>query len=99
MSRPGCATAPRAFAIPDHPDPTMLDASLKAQLTAYLQRISSPVEITAVLDDSQASRDMSALLQDIADASPLVRLNEMRGEPGGPFRVPSFALNAPGGTN
>ncbi|MBK0393047.1 alkyl hydroperoxide reductase subunit F [Ramlibacter algicola] len=77
----------------------MLDASLKAQLAAYMERITGPVEITAVLDDSKASQDMRALLQDIADTSKLVRVAETRGEPGGPIRVPSFALNAPGRTN
>ncbi|HZY19369.1 MAG TPA: alkyl hydroperoxide reductase subunit F [Ramlibacter sp.] len=73
----------------------MLDASLKAQLAAYLQRISQPVEITAVLDDTPASREMQALLRDIAEASPLVRVTETR-EPGGPHRTPSFAVNRPG---
>ncbi len=77
----------------------MLDASLKAQLAAYLQRISQPVEVSAVLDDGEASRDMRALLQDIAEASPLIRLSETQGQPGGPNRVPSFAINAPGRTN
>ncbi|MGZ5180105.1 MAG: alkyl hydroperoxide reductase subunit F [Ramlibacter sp.] len=73
----------------------MLDASLKAQLAAYLQRISQPVEITAVLDDSPAAREMQALLRDIAESSPLVRVSESR-EAGGPHRVPSFAVNRPG---
>ena len=54
----------------------MLDASLKAQLAAYMERITGPVEITAVLDDSKASQDMRALLQDIADTSKLVRVAE-----------------------
>jgi NADH-dependent peroxiredoxin subunit F len=76
----------------------MLDASLKAQLAAYLERISQPLEITAVLDDSQASRDMQALLRDIAESSPLVRVTESR-EASGPHRVPSFAVNRPGENN
>ncbi len=71
----------------------MLDASLKAQLATYLQRISQPVEITASLDDTATSRDMQALLRDIAQTSPLVRLNETRG---GPYRTPSFVINRPG---
>jgi alkyl hydroperoxide reductase subunit F len=73
----------------------MLDASLKAQLAAYLERISQPVEITAVLDDTQASRDMQALLRDIAESSPIVRVSESR-ESNGPHRAPSFAINRPG---
>ena len=31
----------------------MLDPQLKSQLAAYLQRITQPVEITAVLDDTK----------------------------------------------
>jgi alkyl hydroperoxide reductase subunit F len=73
----------------------MLDANLKAQLSTYLQRISQPVEITAALDDTPASQDMQALLRDIAEASPLIRLTQVH-EPAGPHRTPSFALNRPG---
>lgn len=72
----------------------MLDAQLKTQLAAYLERISQPVEITAVLDDSPASREMQALLKDIAEASPLMRVVETRDA--GPHRAPSFAVNRPG---
>ncbi len=73
----------------------MLDAALKAQLASYLERITQPVEITAQLDDSQASRDMQALLRDVADASPRITVNETRG---GPHRTPSFAIHRPGST-
>jgi alkyl hydroperoxide reductase subunit F len=71
----------------------MLDASLKAQLSAYLQRISQPVEIAAALDDTPASAEMRALLQDIAETSPLVKVTESTG---GPHRTPSFSVNRPG---
>lgn len=71
----------------------MLDASLKAQLASYLQRISQPVEIVASLDGTQASSDMRALLADIAEASPLVTVSETQG---GPHRTPSFSVNRPG---
>jgi alkyl hydroperoxide reductase subunit F len=71
----------------------MLDANLKAQLTAYLERMTQPVEITASLDDTEASRDMQALLKDIADASPRVTVIETTG---GPHRTPSFQINRPG---
>ena len=73
----------------------MLDAALKAQLASYLERITQPVEITAQLDDSQASRDMQALLRDVAEASPRITVNETRG---GPYRTPSFAIHRPGST-
>jgi alkyl hydroperoxide reductase subunit F len=71
----------------------MLDANLKAQLGAYLQRISSPVELVASLDDTPASGNLQALLRDIAEASPLVSIVETRG---GPYRTPSFSVSKPG---
>jgi len=71
----------------------MLDANLKAQLGAYLQRISQPVELVASLDDTPASGKLQALLKDIADASPLVSIVETRE---GPYRTPSFSVNRPG---
>ncbi|NNU42692.1 alkyl hydroperoxide reductase subunit F [Ramlibacter montanisoli] len=71
----------------------MLDTTTKAQLAAYLQRISQPVEIVASLDDSPASQEMRSLLKDIAEASPLMKVSETTG---GPHRKPSFSLNRPG---
>jgi alkyl hydroperoxide reductase subunit F len=71
----------------------MLDASLKAQLAGYLERISQPVELAAALDDTAASAEMRALLDDIAGASPLITVSESRG---GPHRTPSFSVNRPG---
>jgi NADH-dependent peroxiredoxin subunit F len=71
----------------------MLDTDLKAQLGAYLQRISNPVEIVASLDETPASDEMRELLRDIAEASPLVRVSEA---PAGPHRTPSFSVSRPG---
>jgi alkyl hydroperoxide reductase subunit F len=71
----------------------MLDANLKAQLAAYMERISRPVEIAASLDDSPASAKMRDLLADIAQSSPLVTVIETRG---GNARTPSFSVNRPG---
>src|SRR5215218_4209593 len=71
----------------------MLDANLKAQLAAYLERMTQPVEIVASLDDTQASRDMQALLKDISDASARITIIETRE---GPYRTPSFQVNRPG---
>ncbi|RCS59937.1 alkyl hydroperoxide reductase subunit F [Parvibium lacunae] len=48
----------------------MLDADLKQQLGAYLQRVSQPFELVAHLDDSSQAQEMHGLLQDI------VALNE-----------------------
>jgi alkyl hydroperoxide reductase subunit F len=44
----------------------MLDANMKAQLAAYLERMTQSVEIVATLDDTPASADMRALLKDNA---------------------------------
>jgi alkyl hydroperoxide reductase subunit F len=74
----------------------MLDANLKVQLAAYLQRMPDAVEITASLDDTQASADMRDLLKDISDASPKVKVTETMG---GPYRTPSFAVHRPGQSN
>jgi alkyl hydroperoxide reductase subunit F len=71
----------------------MLDAALKTQLASYLDRISQPIEITAQLDDTQASRDMRALLQDVAEASSRITVRESQG---GAHRTPSFAIHRPG---
>jgi NADH-dependent peroxiredoxin subunit F len=70
----------------------MLEPEMKAQLGAYLERLVTPVEITAYVDDSTDSRDMLALLADIASLTPRVTVTESRdGE-----RKPSFALAGPG---
>lgn len=71
----------------------MLEASLKAQLASYLERIDQPVEISASLDDTQASQEMQALLKDIAECSKLITVTESRG---GPYRTPSFMIHRPG---
>jgi NADH-dependent peroxiredoxin subunit F len=72
---------------------SMLDANLKAQLAAYLERMTQPVELVASLDDEPASRELQALLADIAEASPRLTVVETRG---GPHRTPSFAVARPG---
>jgi len=71
----------------------MLDHELKEQLRAYLERLTMPVELIASLDDSEASREMSELLRDIAEASPLVTVTERREEG---ERTPSFRVQRAG---
>ena len=70
----------------------MLDATLKAQLKAYLEKVTQPFEIVASLDDSDKSRELSALLHDIVSLTDKITLRE----DGSDSRVPSFALNRPG---
>src|SRR5436309_866580 len=71
----------------------MLDANLKAQLGAYLQRITKPVELVASVDDTRGSQQMRELLADIASTSSLVSIVETTG---GPYRSPSFSVSEPG---
>src|SRR5450631_1635409 len=71
----------------------MLDANLKTQLKGYLKRLTQPVEIIASVDDSDASREMLELLNDIVSLSPLVTLDPTRDAT--PVK-PSFALRRAG---
>jgi alkyl hydroperoxide reductase subunit F len=66
---------------------------LKPQLKAYLERISQPVEIVASVDDGYKSREMLALLADIASLSELIRIEVRRDDA---EAKPSFALRRPG---
>ena len=70
----------------------MLDASTKVQLKSYLERATQPIEIVASLNDSKASGELQALLRDIADSSPLVKVTESRNDN---HRKPSFSINRP----
>ncbi len=67
----------------------MLDNELKTQLKAYLERVTQPFEIVASLGDSESSREMEGLLQDIAALSDKITLRT----DGTDARKPSFALN------
>ena len=43
----------------------MLDANLKTQLTAYLERVTRPIQIHASIDDIPKAREMLELLEDL----------------------------------
>ncbi|MCH8543567.1 MAG: alkyl hydroperoxide reductase subunit F [Alcanivorax sp.] len=70
----------------------MLDADLKTQLHAYMERLAAPLEIVASLDDGEKSRELLSLLQDIEPMSDKITLRT----DGTDARKPSFALNRPG---
>jgi alkyl hydroperoxide reductase subunit F len=72
----------------------MLDANLKTQLKAYLEKVTQPIEIVASLDDGAKSREMQELLQEIVLLSDRITLVEHREAPNA--RTPSFKLNRPG---
>ncbi len=70
----------------------MLDANIKTQLKAYLDKLVHPIELVASLDDSAKSAEMRALLEDIASYSPKVALLEN----GCDARRPSFSVGRVG---
>jgi alkyl hydroperoxide reductase subunit F len=71
----------------------MLDANLKTQLKAYLEKVTQPFEIVASLDDGAKSQEMLALLQEIVSLSNQITLKT----DGSDSRTPSFSLNRPNG--
>src|SRR5690606_30559887 len=72
---------------------TMLDDTLKAQLGAYLERVSQPFEISASLSDSENSQEMLALLQTIQ----ALRADKITLKTDGQdARKPSFSLRREG---
>ncbi|HVI03149.1 MAG TPA: alkyl hydroperoxide reductase subunit F [Enhygromyxa sp.] len=70
----------------------MLDEQLQQQLRGYLERLRHSVRLTAWLDDSEASAQTRALLDDLARASSKIEVVE-RDDAG--ERRPSFAVHRP----
>lgn len=70
----------------------MLDDTLKAQLRAYLEKLTRPLEITASVDGSATSKEMLEMLSDIKALSDKITLKKVTD---GDERKPSFALNSP----
>jgi alkyl hydroperoxide reductase subunit F len=70
----------------------MLDANLNAQLKAYLEKVTQPIEIVASLDDSAKSAELNELLEEIASLSD--RIGLVRRDDNA--RKPSFAINRVG---
>ncbi len=70
----------------------MLDAAIKTQLKTYFERIVHPIELVASLDDSDKSREMLALLEDVAAQSDKIALDR----DGNDARKPSFAIRRAG---
>ena len=71
----------------------MLEANIKAQLKAYLERLVQPIELVANVDDSEGSRDMMDLLRDVAEQSGMITLTEQRDAA---ERAPSFLIRRTG---
>ena len=70
----------------------MLDADLKTQLKAYLEKVTQPIELVASLDDGEKSRELEGLLQDIATLSDRISYSRRDDD----ARRPSFAINRAG---
>ena len=58
----------------------MLDNQVKEQLRNYLAKLVNPIEIVASINDTEKSREMTALLQDIAELSSKITLTEQANE-------------------
>jgi len=69
----------------------MLDADLKSQLAAYLEKLQQPIELVASLDDSDAAHELDALLGEIAALSP--KISRAVGDD---TRKPSFQIRRTG---
>lgn len=67
----------------------MLDATMKSQLQAYLEKVQQPFELVASLDDGEKSLELWVLLQDIAGLSDKITARN----DGQDQRKPSFAIS------
>src|SRR3546814_13391753 len=70
----------------------MLDANLKTQLHAYLEKVTRPIEIVAPVDDGETSKAMLELLDELDALSDTLPLRMHRDDD---QRKPSFALTRP----
>lgn len=70
----------------------MLDATLKKQLQAYLEKVVQPIELVASLDDSPKAREMDELLREIAALSDKISVRT----DGNNARKPSFSIKRVG---
>ncbi len=70
----------------------MLDANLKSQLKTYLERLVVPIELAAALDNGEKSRELEALLTEIASLSDKISVVRRDDD----ARRPSFAINRVG---
>lgn len=70
----------------------MLDAAIKGQLKAYLERLQNPIELVASANASAKSEEMLSLLDDIASQSDKVSVRQ----DGEAFFRPSFSVGPKG---
>ena len=71
----------------------MLDANIKQQLQAYMEKLQQPIELVAAYDDSKKSQELRELLDEIEPLSDKIGL---RTETDENVRRPSFTINRVG---
>ncbi|MEC8822480.1 MAG: alkyl hydroperoxide reductase subunit F [Pseudomonadota bacterium] len=71
----------------------MLDANIKGQLKAYMEKLQQPIELVAAYDDSKKSEELKQLLEEIEPMSEKISL---RTEESTEVRRPSFVINRVG---
>ncbi|MBE0486399.1 alkyl hydroperoxide reductase subunit F [Marinobacter sp.] len=71
----------------------MLDANIKGQLKAYMEKLQQPIELVAAYDDSDKSQELKALLEELEPMSDKISL---RTDGEADVRRPSFAINRVG---
>jgi len=71
----------------------MLDANIKQQLQAYMEKLQQPIELVAAYDDSKKSQELRELLEEIEPLSDKIGL---RTETDENVRRPSFTINRVG---
>src|SRR5690554_2676390 len=71
----------------------MLDANIKQQLKAYMEKLQQPIELVAAYDDGAKSQELRELLEEIEPMSEKISL---RTEESNDVRRPSFAINRVG---
>lgn len=74
----------------------MLDANIKQQLQAFLQRLVNPIVLRIARDESGTSKEMSELLEEIALLNDKISIEEDQ-TPN--VRRPSFTISQPGKPN
>lgn len=71
----------------------MLDANIKEQLKAYMEKLQQPIELVAAYDDGKKSQELHQLLEELEPMSDKISL---RTEESQNVRRPSFAINRVG---
>ena len=71
----------------------MLDANIKEQLKAYMDKLQQPIELVAAYDDGKKSQELRELLEELEPMSSKISL---RTEESNDVRRPSLAINRVG---